>query len=93
MIYTIKYRPDGAIEIYKVCLVAKEFSQKYEIDYVETFTPIVKMNTVGIVLSFVVLKDWHKFQLDINNTFLNEDLEEQVCLFLQNMKNKTNVVH
>ena len=37
-IYKIKTRSDGSIERYNVHLVAKGFTQKYEIDYEETFT-------------------------------------------------------
>ena len=37
-IYKIKTRSDGSIERYNVHLVAKGFTQKYEIDYEETIT-------------------------------------------------------
>ena len=36
-IYKINTRSDGSIERYNVHLVAKGFTQKYEIDYEETF--------------------------------------------------------
>lgn len=45
-VFTIKYKLDGCIERYKTHLVAKGFSQRYMIDYLETFTPIAKMNTI-----------------------------------------------
>lgn len=50
-VFTIKYKPNDMIERYKVKLVAKRFTQTYEIDYLETFVPIAKMNTVKILLS------------------------------------------
>ena len=36
-IYKIKTRSDGSIECYKALLVAKSFTQEYEIDYEENF--------------------------------------------------------
>lgn len=42
---------DGLIERYKANLVAKGYTQTYEIDYLETFAPIAKMNSVRILVS------------------------------------------
>lgn len=56
-IFTTKYRSDGSIEKYKVRLVVKRFSQKYQIDYLDTFTPVAKMNAVKIILFLPVLKN------------------------------------
>ena len=45
-IYKIKTHFDGSIECYKTRLVAKGFTQEYEIDYEETFTPIARISSV-----------------------------------------------
>jgi hypothetical protein len=45
-IYTFKQNPDGKIEIYKAMLVARGYSQTYDIDYDETFARMVLLNTV-----------------------------------------------
>ena len=50
-VYTIKYRINERLEKYKARLVAKEFTQTYSVDYLETFALVVKMNTVKILLS------------------------------------------
>ena len=52
-IYKIKTRSDGSIERYKACLVAKGFTQEYEIDYEETFAPIVRISSVRALLAVV----------------------------------------
>ena len=49
-IYKIKTRSDGSIERYKTLLVAKGFTQEYEIDYEETFTPIARISFVRALL-------------------------------------------
>ena len=42
-IYKIKTHFDGSVERYKSCLVAKGFTQEYEIDYEETFTLLARI--------------------------------------------------
>ncbi|GJW59683.1 putative RNA-directed DNA polymerase [Tanacetum coccineum] len=77
-IYKIKYKSNGEVERYKSRLVARGFSQKEGLDYEETFLLVVKMVTMRCVLSLVVQNSWFVFQLDVNNTFLYGDLDEEV---------------
>lgn len=41
--FSVKYKADGLVEKYKVCLVAKGFTQTYGIDYEEAFVLVVEM--------------------------------------------------
>ena len=50
-IYKIKTHSDESIELYKARLVAKDFTQEYEIDYEETFAPIARISFVCALLA------------------------------------------
>ncbi|KAM2944179.1 hypothetical protein COP2_027257 [Malus domestica] len=45
-IYKIKFNSDGSIERHKARLVARGFTQTFDVDYKETFAPVAKMNTL-----------------------------------------------
>ena len=79
-IFTLKYHRDHTIACHKAHLVAWGFTQVYGIDYLETFSPIVRLPSVRMLLSLVVNQDWSFHQLDVFNAFLYGDLEEHVFM-------------
>lgn len=79
-LYKLKYALDGTISRYKACLVAQGFNQTSSLDYFEIFSLVVKASTIHIVLAIAVSFNWPICQLDVQNAFLNGELDKQVFM-------------
>ena len=75
-----KLNPDGTVRKRRVRLVAKGFQQEKGVDYLETFSPVVKTSTIRLMLTIVTAKDWPIRQLDVSSAFLHGDLQEPVFM-------------
>ena len=79
-VFTIKRNADGSIDRFKARLVAKRFNQRPGVDYTETSSPVVKPATIILVLSTSVSKRWPIQQFDVNHTFLQGTLDDEVYM-------------
>ncbi|GKA35709.1 ribonuclease H-like domain-containing protein [Tanacetum coccineum] len=67
---------NGTLSHYKDRLVANGGTQLEGVDVDETFSPVVKLGTIQIVLSLAASRHWLIHQLDVKNAFLHGDLSE-----------------
>ena len=79
-IHRIKRLPNGKIDKYKSRFVAKGCHQRPGVDYAETFSHVIKAATVRLVLGQAVVRGWSLRQLDVNNAFLQGNLNEDVYI-------------
>ena len=57
-VFSIKHKADGSVEKYRARLVAKGYTQTYGVDYQENFSPVAKLNTMRVLISFAANLDW-----------------------------------
>ena len=79
-IFKIKLGPNGQVKCYKARLVAKGFSQVEDINFNETYSPVVGHSTVRTLLALACTNSWHIHQIDAKLAFLNRDLKEEIYI-------------
>lgn len=77
-VYKTKQNEDGCLDHRKARLVAKGFNQISGLDFSQTFSLVIKLVIVRVVLTLVVHFGWDIKQLDVSNAFLYETLDEEV---------------
>lgn len=79
-IYRLKTKEDGSISRYKARLVVKGCSQKANINYTETFSPVVRFESIRILMSIACANNYEIYQFDIKTAFLYGDLKEDIFM-------------
>ncbi len=79
-VFAIKTSADGLIKCYKARIVAKGFSQVYQVNYDETFAPVVKWDSICILLTLAAQYNLEVHQMDVKTVFLNSDLDHAIYM-------------
>lgn len=79
-IFKKKIGCDGYVNKYKCRLVAQGFSQKYGINFDETFSPVIRFETIRCLIAFSLQNDFELHHLDVCSAFLNGELKEQIFM-------------
>lgn len=61
-------------------MVAKGYEQEEGVDFLETYSPVVRTATVRMILHLAVTERWKIQQLDVKNAFLHGDLHDEVYM-------------
>lgn len=79
-VFKLKRDENGNIVKFKARLVAKGYSQRYGVDYEETFSPVVRYVSIRYLLALAVEGDWKMTQMDAITAFLQGHLNEEIYM-------------
>lgn len=81
-VFKIKRLANGDIDKFKARVVAKGFSQIQGRDYDETFAPVVRFDSLRLLMALAAKNRYVPRQLDIKAAFLYGDLDAQIYMRL-----------
>jgi hypothetical protein len=68
----------GVVTRNKARLVAKGYAQVAGLDFEETFASVARLESIRILLAYVVHHSFKLFQMDVKSAFLNGPIKEEV---------------
>ena len=77
--YRVKQEPDETFD-YKARWCAHGFSQKYGLDYEETFAPTARVPSVRALQQITIQDNLVIEQLDINNAYLHSEIDRPIYM-------------
>ena len=79
-VYRVKRDTNGKIAKYKARLVAQGFSQVAGVDYVDTFAPVIRLESLRVLFAIAIILDFEIDQADVVGAYLNSKLEEIIYM-------------
>ena len=81
LVFRVKYN-DGIYERHKCRFVVKGYSQIFGIDYLLTYSPVISLQSIRLMLTICLNKGLKLFHLDVEAAFPNVDLKEEIYIEL-----------
>ena len=79
-LYKTKCDADGNVERYKAHLIAQGYNQRCGIDYDETFSPVVRFESVRTVIALAAKDGLELHQMDVKTAFFKWELKEDIYM-------------
>jgi Reverse transcriptase (RNA-dependent DNA polymerase) len=79
-VFTVKYTPTGLLDRFKARLVAQGYSQVPGDDFLETFSPTVRFESLRTLLAIGAYLDWEIHQTDVVSAYPRSILHAEVYM-------------
>lgn len=79
-VFKPKLNINGSLKKAKARLIARGFTQRFRLDFWDTFAPTVRYETLRTFLAIVTLFNIELYQIDINNAFTESRLREDIYI-------------
>jgi hypothetical protein len=77
-VFRNKQDEHGVVTRNKARLVAKGYAQVAGLDFEETFAPVLRLESIRILLAYAAHHSFRLFQMDVKGVFLNGPIKEEV---------------
>ena len=73
-------KPDGKFDRERAWVIAQGFTQRPGMDYFEVTAPVVKFDSLQLLLAIGNSLNWEFKMMDIKSTFVNSDLDKEIYM-------------
>ena len=79
-VFKRKVGENGLVERYKACLVAQGYTQRPGLDDEETFSPVMRFESLRVALTLAAHQDLKVHQMGVKTSFLNSELNDLIYM-------------